>query len=772
METNSPELSDAGPSPRRRRSTGGSSRRSSRKARQRQRTFALIPTVIAGVAAVFVSAAPTGVAPIDAIERVAFVVLVSLAGSRSTRISWILSGGIVAACAGSALGVVGGVVALAAAVLATLFRKRNRILGAVVGGAVGLGVMGLSDFGTFGLSLVIGALAVLPIFVSALRKLSTRDRRRVRNGVLVVAGAAIVATGLAGMAALLSRTPLRDGTDAAQVGISQARAGDDEVAAASFVQAEGSFDEAADRAGAFWAWPGRAVPIVSQHLGAVRDLAVQASDLAAVSGEASAALGGQDVIVDGNIDLVRIEALTPLAADLVDALDRTITEVERVDVDWLVAPVAAQVDDLRVELDESFPAALNASEALVAAPTLLGADAPRTYLVLVGNPAEARELGGFAGSFGLLRADDGELTFDTVPYNEVSFSVAGTNPTLPAETPAPYAAARPQVFVQNWTDWPDFPEVSRVTASLWEDSGLEPVDGTIYVDPATLAALLTFTGPQQLPGTDVTLAAENATDILLRDQYALFPDLPNSEIRDLLGDAAEVVFDELLGGALPAPQVLADTLAPLVAQRRLLFTTPDGSAASLLERTGLDGALESDAADLLAVTHSNTRVNKADAYLRREVDVQVDLDDATTAVRSTVTVTLTNTLTAGLPDVVAGDELGDGLGELDHRINLAIYSPWALTGVTVDGEDAGARTNEVGDLRRHGTTVVIGGGETITVEFSLLGDIADIDDYSLEILPTATAVPDVVSASVRTADGSTSLEPSEVTGSVRLPESP
>ncbi len=108
------------------------------------------------------------------------------------------------------------------------------------------------------------------------------------------------------------------------------------------------------------------------------------------------------------------------------------------------------------------------------------------------------------------------------------------------------------------------------------------------------------------------------------------------------------MFDELLDGALPAPQVFSDTLAPLVAQRRLLFTTLDGTAAlAASQRTGLDGSLSSDATDLVAVTHSNTRVNKADAYLERIVDVDVQLDDATTAVRSTVTVTLTNNLPRG-----------------------------------------------------------------------------------------------------------------------------
>ena len=746
-------------------------RRSSRSARRRRNRIALIPTAVAGVLAVFVSAAPTGVPAIDAVERAAFVVGVSLAASRSSRISWVVSAGIVAACAGSTLAVAGGVIGLATAIVATLVRKRSRFFGAVVGGAVGLGSMGLSDFGTFGLSLLIGVVAVLPIFVSAIRKLSTRDRRRVRNGVLVVVGAAVVATGLAGMAALLSRTPLREGVDSSRTGIDQARDGDDEQAAASFDRAESAFDEASGQAGAWWALPARAVPIVSQHLGAVRDLSSQAAELSATSKAAASALGGQEVIADGRIDLVRIGELKPLAIELADVLERTVEEVGRVDVGWLVSPVASQIDDLQTELDDSVPAARNAAEALDAAPTLLGADGPRTYLVLAGNPAESRELGGFVGGFGLLTADAGELSFDTVAYPDVQLALEELEPQLPSGVPEPYAAARPQVFAQNWTDWPDFPEVARVSAEVWNQAGLGALDGTLYTDPATLAALLEFTGPQALPDTDVTLTEDNATEFLLRGQYELIGDRPEQEQRDLLGAAAEVVFDELLDGALPEPQVFSDRLAPLVAQRRLLFTSLDGTAAPLFARTGLDGSLTSDATDLVAITQSNTRANKADAYLERIVDVDVQLDDATTAVRSTVTVTLTNNLREGLPDVVAGDGIGDGLDELDNRINLQIYTPWDLTGVTVDGAEAGSRTNEVGDLQRHGTTLVIGGGETTTVVFTLFGSIADTDDYSLEVLPTATAVPDVVSASITSAAGSASVEAAEATEPIRL-ESP
>lgn len=727
----------------------------------------MVPTAVAGLAALFVSAEPTGLAPVDAIERAAFVALVSLAASRSSRISWIASGGIVAACAGSTLGVAGGVFALAVSVLATPFRKRSRLFGAAVGGAVGLGSMGLSDFGRFGLSLLIGSIAVLPILVSAIRKMPTRDRRRVRNGLLVGVGVSVLAIGLAAAAGLLARNPLRTGIDASRTGIAQARAGDDEAASASFDQAQASFDDAADLSGMFWALPGRAVPVVSQHLGAVRDLSTRASDLAVASGAAAGALSGQDVIVDGNIDLARVEELTPLAVDIVEVLDHTIAEAARVDVGWLVPAVAAQIDDLRAELDDSLPAARNASDALLAAPSLLGLDASRRYLVLAGNPAESRELGGFVGGFGILEADHGALSFRTIPYDEVKLALAA-GPQLPPDVPAPYAAGRPQVFAQNWTDWPDFPEVSRVSAALWERIGLGEVDGVVYADPATLAALLRFTGPRQLPDTGVTLNAQNAEDFLLRGQYGLLSDLPNADRRDLLGDAAEVVFDELFGGSLPAPQVLAETLAPLVAQRRLLFHPLDGTAAPLLARSGLDGSLRSDGVDQVAVTHSNTRVNKVDSYLHRTVDVQVELDDATTSVRSTVTVTLTNTAEEGLPEEVTGDELGDGLAELDHRLNLSIYTPWELKRVTVDGTTAAGRTNRLGELQRHGTTVVVGGGQTITVVFVLAGQIADVEDYELEVVPIATAVPDVVSASVSSAHGVNSHEPAAVTGPLHV----
>ena len=40
---------------------------------------------------------------------------------------------------------------------------------------------------------------------------------------------------------------------------------------------------------------------------------------------------------------------------------------------------------------------------------MLGADGPRTYLLLFTTPSESRGLGGFVGSYAELTADDGQL---------------------------------------------------------------------------------------------------------------------------------------------------------------------------------------------------------------------------------------------------------------------------------------------------------------------------------------------------------------------------
>ena len=61
-----------------------------------------------------------------------------------------------------------------------------------------------------------------------------------------------------------------------------------------------------------------------------------------------------------------------------------------------------------------------------------------------------------------------------------------------------YGRFTPAQIWQNLNMTPDFPTVGKLIANLYPQSGGEPIDGVIAVDPLGLRTLLEFTGPGQV----------------------------------------------------------------------------------------------------------------------------------------------------------------------------------------------------------------------------------------------------------------------------------
>jgi hypothetical protein len=263
---------------------------------------------------------------------------------------------------------------------------------------------------------------------------------------------------------------------------------------------------------------------------------------------------------------------------------------------------------------------------------------------------------------------------------------------------------------------PALPTVTSAVADLYpKATGEGPIDGVIVVDPIALAALLELTGPVEVGGLAQPLTSENAAAYLLRDQYATFTNL--EERVDVLGDAADATFERLTGGSLPGPGRMADVLSPAVRGRHLLFWTTSAAPHALLERLGLDGRLPpvSAGADVLAVVRSNAEPNKLDAYLQEDLRYDVEVDDATGAVHSTLRATYTNTAPDGLDEYVTGNSHDLPLGT--NRFLLSVYTPYQADGATVTAAEGGAgavlpleQQTELGRHRYLATVTVPRGG--------------------------------------------------------------
>ena len=115
---------------------------------------------------------------------------------------------------------------------------------------------------------------------------------------------------------------------------------------------------------------------------------------------------------DGRFPLQRFAELAPPVTTAAEVLTENRERIDAIDDADLVGPVKAPVADLKEKLGTAQRAAAAAAKGLRLAPTLLGADGERTYLLMFQNNAESRALGGIPGALALVTADDGELEFD------------------------------------------------------------------------------------------------------------------------------------------------------------------------------------------------------------------------------------------------------------------------------------------------------------------------------------------------------------------------
>ena len=435
-------------------------------------------------------------------------------------------------------------------------------------------------------------------------------------------------------------------------------------------------------------WVGPQLAAVSTMTAAVDDVAGSAlTPLVEVAGSFDVdSLRPQD----GRIDLTPFTAIQDAAAagtaELVDAAD-TVSAIDR---DPLVTPVRTAVRELSDLLAETRDGAGAVARATALLPAMLGADGPRTYLLLFQNNAEWRSLGGITGAVAAIGTDDGALSLQAqasssdfpryddavLPLDEEVLGIYGT---------------RPGRYIQNVTQVPDFALSGALAQEMWERETGETVDGVIAVDPVALSYLLEATGPVTLPTGD-ELTADNAVDLLLNEVYFRY-EVP-AEQDAFFAAAAAAVFEAVAGGGAD-PAALLSALTRAGDEHRLLLWSDHEEDQELLADTTLAGGLpgtDDDTARFGVFLNDGTG-SKMDYYVTADTTVGWDtcmVDDAGDAQgEATLGVTITNTAPGAdsLPRYITGGG-GFGVPAGTARTVGYLYLPegWDLVDAEIDGD--------------------------------------------------------------------------------------
>jgi hypothetical protein len=292
--------------------------------------------------------------------------------------------------------------------------------------------------------------------------------------------------------------------------------------------------------------------------------------------------------------------------------------------------LSPRVGGMLERLDRYLPAFETAVDAALVAPGLLGAGAPRSYLVVAQNNQELRGTGGFISGVGELRVEDGKL--QSLAFRD---SYAVDNFEVPHEI-APLEFR--QILLgdlilfrdANWD--PDFPTSAQQMIQIYaQDQGVG-ADGVIALDLTALHLLVAAAGPLQVEGIEEPVSAQNVLAIIGQQWAAGTGDSGSDwwlRRKDFMGDIASALLERLSTPEDLDPVELGWAVKKALDEKHLLVYLEDPGAAALLRSQNWDGALPrpSSGQDFLMVVDSNVGFNKVDPNVARSVDYEIDLAD-------------------------------------------------------------------------------------------------------------------------------------------------
>lgn len=557
--------------------------------------------------------------------------------------------------------------------------------------------------------------------VPALRK--ERRRRAWRTVLWTVLGLVILVVALAvwlAIDAMRARAALEE-VSGVIPGLEQRLREDPRSAAADLASVQVAADRAASAtSGPPWTLAG-AAPWVGDDVRALSAITSTVDRLASdvlprLSAAAQAVTADRLAPEDGRVEL------QPLvdARDDVVAADRAVgSAIERIAAiprEGLVGSLSDAADLVHGQLTQVRMTTATAARAVELLPPMLGADGPREWLVLAQNNAEPRATGGIPGAVLLVRADDGEVTFE----GHASSDDFGRfdEPVLelsPAEK-ALFGAELGQ-YVQDVNFTPDFPRTAELAREMWQTVRGGDPRGVLSIDPVVLESLLRVTGPvtfQDPEGEDVTLTGQNAAAFLLADIYDRYEE---PLVQDaVFATAAEAVFTRLTSGGLDAGRVMG-VLATAAEDGRLMVWSDVESEQDHIRSTVLSGELRGavptvagGVAPEVGVYLNMTTAGKVGYYLRTTAAVEDATERPDGSQEFLLRVRLENTLSeeqvADLPAYVLGNGPDDGT----IRTNLLVYAP--LNGGIREARSVNAGT--VGVLAQEHDGVVVG-ARTVSV---------------------------------------------------------
>lgn len=443
------------------------------------------------------------------------------------------------------------------------------------------------------------------------------------------------------------------------------------------------------------------------------------------------------------VDIAHLKTVDASAATMVDLLTAAERELRSMHAASWEPKIPHAREKALAQVQTLRATGAAAHKFLSVLPPAVGANGPRTYLLVVLNPAELQGAGGSALNMTTVRFVRGHMTIEqsgatadlTVGNALIRWKHVPEDPWL--HGPNNFGAADRS---------PDFrtsgAELMRAYAAQFH----KQVDGVVALDPIAMQSLMPQIGSFTTPGFGV-ITNDNLAKTVLIDAYVKYPD---PAVRRQYNQALlQSLMHRIVGGGHMMGKAQALAQAAKTGHLQVLMNDP--ALQEQVTQAHLTPTLPPSSGDVVGVYTTNTNASKVDVWQQRTVteDAHVNADGSVSVVRI---VTVKN----GAPPYTGpGTDIGTGyLTRVSHP-RITNYFNGAAKIVRWTGGTRTIRVHERGLLAVSVLAPTLGPGRSVTlvIKYKLPPGTVARGTFPLLVAAQPTYLPARLNVAVSSAGG-------------------
>ncbi len=268
----------------------------------------------------------------------------------------------------------------------------------------------------------------------------------------------------------------------------------------------------------------------------------------------------------------------------------------------------------------------------------------KTVLILFENNAEQRATGGFIGTYGFYKFNDGKIVSQKITSiydldGQIKDKIA---------PPGPYHDLTNKWGLRDSNWFADFRNSAAKASDFYEQVGQETPDAVLAITPDLFVDMLKITGPIYFPKYGLALSSDN----FRQEVQSATSDGYDKEInkpKQLLADFAPLFLQSIADLPEDKTPLLLATLLDNLRQKNILFFDRNSETEKGFEDYNWSGNLTATDYDYLDIVNSNLGGKKTDL----DVDMTAQLKSEVTSggdILNTLTYTRTQKINLARPD--------------------------------------------------------------------------------------------------------------------------